>query len=384
MFPCDAVDYIGGRRRTEGVGLSARSNLLDIRPATVARVERARIPASFFHTDTLAPDERFAAWRESVGVFLESRLSPQADPARFHGNVESYLLDDVVLSRPRAGGQKFDRPSGRIARDGIDHYMIQLFVRGNTDISLARRRLHGGEKRIVGFDLGEVLDSFNADFDILCVIVPRARLAPLLDRPDSVHTQMPSPESGGGHLLAEFLPTLFETLPDLAPSQSASASRALTELIATAFNGAEFAAGDTPAFAERALELKAKRFVKNRLAERTLGPEEIAAASGLSRSALYRLFKESGGVALYIREQRLRRCFADLVSRRDPHVQVAQIAWRWGFSDAAHFSRLFKERFGCTPSEARELAGLRAGPQAPRLDPRIGDRRYEEWIAGLA
>lgn len=384
MVPRDGRDYICAVCRTEGVGLSARPNLLDIHPAKAARVARARIAASYFRTATLAPAERFAAWRESVGVFLDARLAANDDPARFHGDVESYLLDDVVLSRPRASAQKFDRPSGRIARDGIDSYMIQLFVRGNTDIALGRRSLHGQEKRIVGFDLGETLDSANAEFDIICAVVPRARLAPLLDRPDSLHTAMPSLESGGGHLLAEFLPNLFDSLPDLAPGQSGSASRALIELIATAFNGAEFAAGDAPALAERALELKAKSFVKNRLASQTLGPEEIAGAMGLSRSALYRLFKESGGVALYIREQRLRRCFAELVGERGRHAQVAQIAWRWGFTDAAHFTRLFRERFGCTPSEARETGGVRARRGARNPDPRIGDRRYEDWIAGLA
>jgi len=364
--------------------LSVRPDFLDIHPAKAARVARARIAASYFRTETLAPDERFAAWRESVGVFLDARLAANDDPARFQGDVESYLLDDIVLSRPRAVGQKFDRPSGRIARDGIDSYMIQLFVRGHTDIELGRRSLHGGEKRIVGFDLGETLDSANGDFDILCAIVPRARLAPLLDRPDSLHAAMPSPESGGGHLLAEFLPNLFDSLPDLAPGQTGSASRALTELIATAFNGAEFAAGDAPALAERALELKAKRFVKDHLMEQTLGPDELGAALGLSRSALYRLFRESGGVALYIREQRLRRCLAELVGERGRHAQVAQIAWRWGFTDAAHFARLFKERFGCTPSEAREGGGARGARDARSPDPRIGDRRYEDWIAGLA
>src|ERR1700733_13516804 len=70
MSPRFPVDYIGGVDRAEGVELSARPSLLDIHPAKAARVARARIPASYFRTETLAPDERFAAWRESVGVFL--------------------------------------------------------------------------------------------------------------------------------------------------------------------------------------------------------------------------------------------------------------------------------------------------------------------------
>jgi AraC-like DNA-binding protein len=361
-----------------------RPNLLDNRPGNAARVARSRLPASFFRTDALPPGERFAAWQESVGVFLDSRLTPQDDAERFNGDIESYLLDDIVISRPRANGQKFDRPGGRIARDGLDHYMIQLFVRGSTDIALARRSLHGAEKRIIGFDLGDVLDSFNADFDILCAVVPRARLAPLLDRPDSLHTQMPSLERGGGALLADFLPNLFDSLPDLADSQAGSAGRALIELIATAFNGAHFAADDAPELARHALELKAKAFMKAQLGRHALGPEEVAGAMGLSRTALYRLFQESGGIALYIREQRLRRCFADLVSHRGRQVQVAEIAWRWGFADAAHFARLFKDRFGCTATEARAGAHGLNGGRGRKLDTRVGDRRYEDWIAGLA
>ncbi len=362
--------------------MSVRPNFLDNHPA--ARVARSRLPGSWFRTHELPPEQRFEAWRESVGVFLQARLAPQDDTARFNGDIESYLLDDIVLSRPRANGQKFDRPSGRIARDGLDSYMIQLFVRGHTEISLGRRSVHGPERRIVGFDLGDTLDSYNGDFDILCAIVPRARLAPLLTHPDSLHTAIPATEEGGGGLLANFLPNLFDSLPDLAPAQSETAGRALLELIATAFNGAHFAEGDAPQVAQRALALKAKAFMKARLASSALDPELVAAAMGLSRSALYRLFGESGGVALYIREQRLRRCFADLVSQRGREAQVAEIAYRWGFTDAAHFARLFRDRFGCTPSDARAGAHAASGPQQRPLDTRVGDRRYEDWIAGLA
>ncbi|HWA90468.1 MAG TPA: helix-turn-helix domain-containing protein [Rhizomicrobium sp.] len=362
--------------------MSIRANLLDDHPGKAARAARSRIPASFFRTQTLPRPERFGAWRESVGVFLDARLDARSDASGFAGDVESYLLDDIVISRPRANGQKFDRASPRIARDGMDHYMIQLFVRGGTDMALGRRTLQA-ERRLMGFDLGEVLDSFNSDFDIICALVPRAHLAPLLGKPDSLQGAIP-PEDGGGKLLAEFLPNLFDSLPDLAPQQTGSAARALTELVATAFNGERFADRDAPEVARHALGLKAKTFIKSRLGSPTLDPDEVAAAMGLSRSALYRLFKDSGGVAHYIREQRLRRCFADLVGERGRNSQVAGIAWRRGFGDAAHFSRLFKERFGCSPSEAREGAEVLQRREGRTLDSRVGDRRYEEWIASLA
>lgn len=33
--------------------------------------------------------------------------------------------------------------------------------------------------------------------------------------------------------------------------------------------------------------------------------------------------------------------------------KIADIAVACGFSDLSHFNRMFKARFGCTPSEAR-------------------------------
>lgn len=362
--------------------MSIRPNLLDDHPGKAARVERSRIPASFFRTQTLPRAERFGAWQESVGVFLDAQLDSRCDALAFAGDVESYLLDDIVISRPRANGQKFDRGSRRIARDGIDHYMIQFFAYGGTEISIGRRSLHA-ERRVVGFDLGEVLDSFNSDFDIICAVVPRARLAPLLARPDSLQGAMPS-TYGGGKLLADFIPNLFAGLPDLSPQQTGTAARALTELIATAFNGETFATSDAPEMAWQALALKAKAYIKSNLGSAALDPEDVASAMGLSRSVLYRLFRDAGGIAFYIREQRLRRCFADLVSERSREMQIAEIAWRWGFTDAAHFSRLFRDRFGCPPSDARAGASGHGRADGRILDSRVGDRRYEDWIAGLA
>ena len=47
--------------------------------------------------------------------------------------------------------------------------------------------------------------------------------------------------------------------------------------------------------------------------------------------------------------------------RRCNGGSVTDIAFRWGFCDAAHFSRVFKREFGATPSEIRQGAlGARA------------------------
>ena len=58
-------------------------------------------------------------------------------------------------------------------------------------------------------------------------------------------------------------------------------------------------------------------------------------------------------VSGWIRSRRLEHCRRDL---RDPILlprSVGVIAARWGFIDAAHFSRIFRTAFGEPPSSYR-------------------------------
>ena len=91
--------------------------------------------------------------------------------------------------------------------------------------------------------------------------------------------------------------------------------------------------------------------------------ETIAKAHAISVRALHALFEDSGeSVAALVRRERLRRCLEDL--ERPSGGSVTEIAFRWGFRDAAHFSRVFKRQFGATPSDARHAALARIGKES--------------------
>ena len=349
-----------------------------------ARRASSRLPASLFQTSDLPPAERFAAWRDSIGVFLEVGLLQPDDADEFDGWAESYLIDDIMLSRCAAGRQKFDRRAIHVARDSMDHYMIQLLLDGTIDLTTGRRTLQCPSGHLIGFDLGERMDTVNSRFDLLTVIIPRRRLTHLLARPDSLHATMVDPNSGTGLLVVNFLRALYQSAPLLSQSEASAAAASLLELLALAFNGVTYQSGDAPETMAQAELLRVQNFIKANLASPALGPDMAVTALGISRARLYRLFAPVGGIAEYVREQRLRRCRADLVSNHLAHRQIAEIAYGWGFADPAHFARSFKQRFGRTPSEVRHAAPPLARRGSPKLDPRVGDRLHEEWLAGLA
>ena len=80
---------------------------------------------------------------------------------------------------------------------------------------------------------------------------------------------------------------------------------------------------------------------------------------GISQRYLQRLLQETGkSFTERVNELRLERAFALLAA--DGDRRVSDIAFEVGFSDLAHFYRLFKSRFGDTPK------GVLGSMKAPR------------------
>jgi AraC-like DNA-binding protein len=100
-----------------------------------------------------------------------------------------------------------------------------------------------------------------------------------------------------------------------------------------------------------------KRFALAHLNDPALSPEVVARASYISVRQLHRHFARQGtSFGAWVREERLRRCRDDLADRRFSHMSVAEVAARWGFRSAAHFTRAFHARFGVTPASLRRSA----------------------------
>ena len=88
-----------------------------------------------------------------------------------------------------------------------------------------------------------------------------------------------------------------------------------------------------------------------------LNAQTIAAAIGVSLSALHDSARRHGTtIGQMIQERRLQRCRDALRDKRLERRQISDIAFAWGFNDAAHFSRSFRTRFGVTPRAWRRGA----------------------------
>jgi AraC-like DNA-binding protein len=99
--------------------------------------------------------------------------------------------------------------------------------------------------------------------------------------------------------------------------------------------------------------------IDRNLADADLGVGSIARAFSVSSRTLHKLFEgEPQTVARLIWDRRLERCREDMADPAMAARSITEIAHLWGFSDSQHFSRAFKQRYGLTPRDYRNLFAL--------------------------
>ncbi|MDI2132748.1 helix-turn-helix domain-containing protein [Yinghuangia seranimata] len=103
-------------------------------------------------------------------------------------------------------------------------------------------------------------------------------------------------------------------------------------------------------------------WIEDHLDDPDLDPAAIAGAHFISTRYLHLLFEDHEvSVARHVRERRLERIRRDLADPALRGVPVSGVAARWGIGDAARFSRVFRERYGVSPSAYRAGGGAADG-----------------------
>ncbi len=97
-----------------------------------------------------------------------------------------------------------------------------------------------------------------------------------------------------------------------------------------------------------------KSFILSRIDNPALCLDDVAAHQDISSSYVRKLFAAEGArftaFVLETRLQKVLQMLADPDSRGRP---ISVIALKCGFNDISYFNRVFRKRYGCTPSDLR-------------------------------
>jgi AraC family transcriptional activator of tynA and feaB len=271
-------------------------------------------------------------------------------PTAFKGAVSRRRFGDLMLvdcaSSPFLVHWSVSRPSEEIVG-------FQLMRKGVEKVRERSRQMALTPGDMVLWDGLQPVDVEVVEpFFKRTLIFPRDRVLSVCPRVADVKALPPLRRSAPARLLVRYVDALAQELPQLDGPASAAAATAALELL----RGALEPSLPTGRDARRAaMQAEVRRYIRAHLHKPELGPESIARAHALSVRALHALFEDTAeSVAGLVRRERLARCREDL--ELPTGGSITEIAFRWGFRDAAHFSRVFKREFDLTPSEARHSA----------------------------
>jgi AraC-like DNA-binding protein len=144
----------------------------------------------------------------------------------------------------------------------------------------------------------------------------------------------------------------------LAPALAQLAERHLADLVALAVGGSDAAAVDMYGGGLKAARTRAVlQSIDKHSDNPALSADTVGRELGVSARQVHRLLEETAKTFYeHLLERRLMRAHQLLADPALCDWKIAEIAARAGFVGVTHFNRLFRARFGDTPSGARAAA----------------------------
>jgi AraC-like DNA-binding protein len=349
--------------------------------AIVSEFDKLPVPRLAFDTRSFRPEDRLDAWRENMGVFFDLS-APDGGPQRCGvlADIEACSMAGTVFGVTTSEAQLFERSENRMLHDQMEHFLIQVFLKGGGT-TRDGERVQAGDMLIIDLDQPHAM--VTTDFSNLTLVLPR-ELNPELTRTLSIlHARRLPRQSPMIGLLASHLEAMWNSVGNLTVQDAGTVMKGTVGLMACWLADRRIEDDDLSAEVSSGLGKAIMRHIDGAL-DQALTPESLAATFRVSRSQLYRIFKPHGGVSHYIWERRMTKSMRMLANPMFADLNVSAIAFSCGFSSEPHFSRSFKERFGVSPSQFRKDA-LQSQLERASGGSGIDDqhRRFATWIRQL-
>jgi AraC-like DNA-binding protein len=310
-----------------------------------------------YTTTDIPSHHRRQFWQEIVSdtyYALDLRFLGGHD---FQGKLSAWSLGPLSVSRNISDGLLYKRHERHLVNEREECFLI-------TVPELAEIRFEQDGKDVRCRPGGFVIERSHLPYEFshrepaaLWVLkIPSAVLRARISRPERLATlQFDASRSVGG-LFVDTVRLAGERIGEMDESARAIMGKHLIDLLAMAVESDERVLTGHSSSIRNAHLHRCEHFIRTRLDNMRLTPQMVADACGISLRYLHQIFEREGiTVCAYIRNERLSMCDAML---RDPNCRksISEIAYQWGFGDQAQFSRNYRGRFGCTPSEARRRA----------------------------
>ncbi|TVL91256.1 helix-turn-helix domain-containing protein [Streptomyces sp. SAJ15] len=328
-----------------------------------------------FSTEDVAAEDRFERWLDFTSQSVKRVARPEDRAEDFRASLRVVDLGDVGVAAVSGSSVRAARTPKNIRQSDPEAYLVELVLSGNGVLSHAGRESVFGAGDVVISDTSRPFHmwrSCSPDTTASVVVQVSHAMMPLPSSTAASLLAVPISTRGGlAALFSRWLTDITKRAGDFTSADAPALSSVVVDLLAAMLSrqtGSVVAT--TPESRRHVLCFQIREFIQHRLDDPALSPKVVAAAHRISLRHLHKVFEEQGTtVAAWIRRCRLERCRRDLANPLLGSHPVHAIASRWGFADAAHFSRVFRTAYGMSPTEYRHsVLRLPTSPSAPTGD----------------
>jgi AraC family transcriptional regulator, positive regulator of tynA and feaB len=302
-----------------------------------------------FSTELVPVSDRIDAWQwNAQQICGDCRI--ELPRSSFHGSIEVRQVGAVRLTRFASSPLSFWKwPLDMVSPERRVCIVI-------TQLEGSRRYVQDGAEVLLNAGDSTVIDagrpwssSCRTECVRLYLRVPRWLMEERLRMREIPIAKRISGASRSGATLSRLSQLLYDDAGSMEKEESTAAMNAYFQTLAACIG-----CDQTAVRREGELLRKILLHVDAHLAEPTLTPQEVASAMEISIRHLHRIFSATGTtIGDYVRGCRLEQCRHDMLDARLRGKTITEIAFFWGFSDAAHFSHAFRKRFGISAREYR-------------------------------
>jgi AraC-like DNA-binding protein len=303
-------------------------------------------------TDAVAERDRAPQWREWVYRHFGGLESDLYGDTGFDGHMAASHAGDVILTRLEANRHRVLRTPSMARSSDTAYLKIVAPWQGSATVLQQGREACARDGAWVIYDTTAAYEIANPErVDHLIVMVPKEGLAERALRLDGVMARRLG-ASGISRVALETMRNTYQELPNMSEAAAQGAGELIKQLVRLSLQ--ELAGAETAVTQREALRDRIRAHVQRHLRDPALSVDAIARALNCSRRHLYNAFAGEGeSIAGYIQRQRLEACVRDL-QQAGPHARpITDIALSWGFGNPSHFSRVFRDHTGKSPSEFR-------------------------------
>lgn len=297
--------------------------------------------------------DRYDAWTSMLNETYGCWEVSKPDKPDFFGSVKRY--DDSILQiidctcDPCAA----TRTRASIMTDDRETLTIQVVLEGREYIDFNGEEIMLKRGDVLIWDSTKPM-SFRVQERLhkISVVLPLSRFQSWLPQSWFSIRHSIDGHSNSGLLLANYIESLSTSVFDGGCKDDYAL---IDATIGVLVNALDIGDSNDPKPLRSSQLCHTKQYIMANIKDQSLSPAMIAKAGGMSTRYLHWLFEPiNETVKQYIFHQRLNFCARDLMNPHMKHRKLIDIAFFWGFQDATHFSKRFKQQFGMPPRVFRE------------------------------